>query len=59
MKVSKKSFTISYSGTKNFQSVKITEGFEVEVDETFSELEEVLKEVENFSREREINDQIN
>lgn len=72
MKLTKKNFTMTVSGTKNFQSVKLTEGFEVEVNDEFNELEfesmksqlkdrlikEVLAGITDFNKEREIDDAI-
>lgn len=39
MNIIKKSFSVSVKPTKNYQSIALTEGFEVVVDENFSEFD--------------------
>ena len=39
MKVTKKSYNVSVTASKDFQSIKLTEGFEVEVNDDFDELQ--------------------
>lgn len=46
MNLEKRNYSISIKGSKNFQSVSLTEGFEVNVDEDFNELD--------FTQEKEL-----
>lgn len=72
MKPTKRTYTVSIKASKNYQSVSLTEGFEVDVDEKFNELDfdvekQKLKDklvseandfINSFVEEREISDSI-
>jgi len=72
MKLSKKIYSVSTKGSKNYQSVTLTEGFEVSVDEDFDEFEyetqkaalkdrlitETKQYLNTFVEEREMDDSI-
>jgi predicted DNA-binding antitoxin AbrB/MazE fold protein len=72
MKTTKRIYNLSIKGTKNYQSVSVTEGFEVEVDKDFNELEfevekqklkdklteETKKLLNQFTESRKIDDNI-
>lgn len=72
MNLKERTYTISIKGTKNFQSVNLTEGFTATVDEKFDEFEwttmkEALKDrliaetkkcLQGFVQERNLDDEI-
>lgn len=61
MKTTKRTYTVSVKGSKNYQSVSLTEGFEVEMDEHFNIIdfetekntvkERLIEETQNYLNE--------
>ena len=72
MNITKKSYTVSVKGSKNFQSVSLTEGFDVDIDDSFNAfdfeqekqklkdrlVDEIKSYLNVFVKEREIDDEI-
>lgn len=72
MKITKKEYTVSVKGSKNYQSISLTEGFETEVDEDFSQfdfesekqlikdrlIDEAKEYLNEFVEQRELDDNI-
>lgn len=54
MKTTKRTCTVSVKGSRNFQSVSLTEGFEVDIDEKFNILD--FENERNVVKERLINE---
>lgn len=73
MKITKKEYTVSVKGSKNYQSISLTEGFEVNVDEDYSHIDfesekqqikdrlidEAKDYLNEFVEQRELDDSIN